>query len=148
MGGSAQSTAAAQGYCCEQASSMAKTEVQGIPALLLEAIDVEDPIAVGGMETYHITVTNQGSAPDRNVVVEVNFEEEFDIASQKGPTSAKISKPKTVQFEPLASLAPGQKATWTVTAKAVKAGDHRTAIKLTSSEFDRPIEETESTRAY
>ncbi|HAV65217.1 MAG TPA: hypothetical protein DCY13_22950, partial [Verrucomicrobiales bacterium] len=36
--------------------------VAGVPAVLLEVVDLDDPVAVGGTATYEITVVNQGSA--------------------------------------------------------------------------------------
>ena len=51
-------TAAAKGVCAEAAASC-ETKVEGIPAILLEVIDLEDPIEVGAQTTYEIKVTNQ-----------------------------------------------------------------------------------------
>jgi len=146
--GSGQSNAKAQGVCCQEASAVAKSDVEGIAALLLEAVDSEDPIQVGGNEKFYITVTNQGSAPDTNIIVKVSFEDQLDYVSSTGPTKAQSVEPKSVEFAPLASLAPGQKATWEVTAKALAEGDHRTSVKLTSDVLSRSVDETESTHIY
>ena len=45
-------------------------------------------------------------------------------------------------------MAPGEKATWTVTVKALKAGDVRFKTKMTSDQLGRPVEETEATNLY
>ncbi|HOW87167.1 MAG TPA: hypothetical protein P5561_05295 [Candidatus Omnitrophota bacterium] len=120
----------------------------GIPAILLEVVDTEDPVQVGGMEKFYVMVTNQGNAVDSDIVVKVDFEENFDYVSSGGPTAGKAESAKTVTFAPLAALAPGQKATWEVTAKAVSEGDHRTSVKLTSDAIQRSVDETEATRIY
>lgn len=120
----------------------------GMPAILLEVIDTEDPVQAGGVEKFYVTVTNQGNADDENIVVKVNFEENLDYVASSGPTQGKSSDVKSVEFAPLASLEPGQKATWEVTAKAVKEGDHRTSVKLTSDAIQRSVDETEATRIY
>jgi len=120
----------------------------GIPAILLEVVDTEDPVQVGGMEKFYVTVTNQGNAPDGNIVVKTEFEENFEYVASAGPTQGKAEGTKGVVFAPLASLAPGQKATWEVTAKAVSEGDHRTSVKLTSDAIQRSVDETEATRIY
>lgn len=146
-GGSGTSVAAAKGYCCQDEAST-PTSVQGIPALLLEVVDTEDPIQIGQTEKYYITVTNQGSAPDTNIVVEVGFEDNFDYVSSSGPTQAKAANAKSVKFGALASLQPGQKATWEVIAKAKSEGDHRTSVKITSDVLTRSVDETESTHIY
>jgi uncharacterized repeat protein (TIGR01451 family) len=147
-GGSGQSVARATGTCCQEASAQAASDVQGIPAILLEVVDTEDPIQVGGTEKLYVTVTNQGSAPDNDIVVKVDFEENLDYVASAGPTQGKSEDVKSVEFAPLASLGAGQKATWEVTAKAVKEGDHRTTIVMTSDAISRPVQETEATRIY
>jgi len=120
----------------------------GMPAILLEVVDTEDPVQVGGMEKFYVTVTNQGNAPDGNIVVKMDFEENFDYVSSSGPTQGKSESVKSVEFAPLASLAPGQKATWEVVAKSLSEGDHRTSVKLTSDAIQRSVDETEATRVY
>lgn len=147
-GGAGQSSASAKGYCCQEVSSLAKTEVEGISALLLEVVDVEDPIQLGGNEKYLVTVTNQGSAPDTNIVVKVGFEEQFDYVSSKGPTKAVVEEAKVVEFAPLASLGAGQKATWELVAQSKAEGDHRISVKMTSDVLSRSVDETESTHVY
>ncbi len=124
------------------------TPVLTMPAILLEVVDTEDPVQVGGMEKFYVTVTNQGNAPDGNIVVKMDFEENFDYVSSAGPTQAKSEAAKSVEFAPLASLAPGNKATWEVTAKSLSEGDHRTSVKLTSDAIQRSVDETEATRIY
>lgn len=120
----------------------------GMPAILLEVVDTEDPVQVGGTEKFYVTVTNQGNADDTNVVVKVGFEENFDYISSKGPTSSQAESAKSVEFAPLAVLGAGQKATWEIVAKALSEGDHRTSVKLTSDAIQRSVDETEATRVY
>ena len=119
-----------------------------MPAILLEVVDTEDPIQVGGTEKFYVTVTNQGNAADSNIVVKMSFEKNFDYVSSSGPTVGTSEDVKSVTFAPLASLAPGQKATWEVVAKASEEGDHRTSVKLTSDVLSRSVDETESTHVY
>lgn len=147
-GGTGESVAQATGTCCSEASAKAASDVEGIPAILLEVVDTEDPIQVGAAEKFYVTVTNQGSAPDNNIVVKMSFEDNLDYVSSSGPTQGKSGDVKSVEFAPLASLGAGQKATWEVTAKAVKEGDHRTTLVMTSDAISRPVQETEATRIY
>ena len=67
--GTFSNTAGASAYCADAVTAWARTSVEGIAAILLEVIDVSDPIELGDSETYQITVTNQGSAPDTNIVI-------------------------------------------------------------------------------
>jgi len=146
--GPAQMAAAAKGVCCQEVSAAAKIDVQGIPAILLEEVDTEDPIKVGSVEKFRVVVTNQGSAPDGHIVLKINFEKNFDYVSSSGPTQAKAESAKAIEFAPLASLAPGQKATWEILAKATEEGDHRAFFNVKSDALDRSVEKVESTRVY
>lgn len=120
----------------------------GMPAILLEVIDTEDPVQVGGMEKFYVTVTNQGNVEDTNIVVRMDFETNFNYASSAGPVRAKSESTKSVEFAPLPTLGAGQKATWEVVARAVSEGDHRASVKLTSDAIQRSVDETEATRVY
>ena len=144
--GRIRNAATATAYCAK-ASDQAMTVVEGIPAILLECVDVEDPIEVGARETYVITVTNQGSAVGTNIVVKCTLPAEQEYVSASGPTT-ESAEDKTVTFAPLRSLAPKAKATYRVITKGVKAGDTRFRVVLTSDQMTSPAEETESTHIY
>ena len=146
--GPVQLAVTAKGACCQEVSAMGKMNVQGIPAILLEAVDTEDPIQVGKMEKFRVVVTNQGTAPDSHIVLKIDFEKNFDYVSSSGPTQAKAESSKAVEFASLVSLAPGQKATWEIVAKATDEGDHRASIHVKSDSIERPVEKIESTRVY
>lgn len=146
--GTVQNEVKAKGTCCQEVTASAKTEVQGIPAILLESSDEQDPIAVGGIEKFRVTVTNQGTAPGKNIVLKVSFEKNFDYVAASGPTQGKAEGVKMVEFAPLASLAPKQKATWEIQAKALEEGDHRFGVSVKSDAIERSVEKTESTRVY
>ena len=120
------------------------TEVLTIPALLLEMVDKQDPVQVGANEVYTIIVLNQGEAEDRDVKVVCRLPEGLSYVDSSGPTKATADGP-TVTFGPIDRLGPKEKATWTVTAKATKAGDVRTKVDLTSEYLRTPVTETEPT---
>lgn len=146
--GSSKMEVKAKGACCQEVSAAVKTEIQGSPALLLDSSVEQNPITVGNIEKFRVTVTNQGTAEDRNIVLKINFEKNFDYVSASGPTQAKAESAKAVEFAPLASLAPQQKATWEIKAKAVEEGDHRFGISVKSDAIERPIAKTDSTRVF
>ncbi|MHC4372037.1 MAG: hypothetical protein ACYSW8_30900, partial [Planctomycetota bacterium] len=62
-------SATASAYCAEAVTSTVRTTVRGIPAVLMEVVDVDDPVRVGERGTYVIRVKNQGSAPATNIRV-------------------------------------------------------------------------------
>jgi len=139
-------TAAATAYC-SKASGLAVTSVKGIPAILLECVDLEDPIELNAKETYVIVVTNQGTAVGTNIVIECTLPDEQAFVSATGPTKTTI-KGKTITFAPLKSLAPKAKTTYRVVVKGIKAGDVRFKVSLTSDQMTSPAGETESTHIY
>jgi uncharacterized repeat protein (TIGR01451 family) len=139
-------TVAATALCAE-ASAEASTEVRGIPAILLECIDVEDPIPVGATERYRITVTNQGSAVDTNIVVSCVLPSQMEFVSADGPTDETVDG-LNVTFAPLEALAPGAAAVYTVSARGTEPADVRFSVELTSDQLTSPARETEPTHIY
>ncbi len=132
---------------CAEANAEAMMEIKGIPAILLEVIDVEDPIEVGGTVTYLITVTNQGSAVGTNISLKATLPPEESFVSADGPTSGTASG-QQIAFEPLPSLAPKAKATYRVIVKGTGVGDVRFRMSMISDQMDSTVDESESTRIY
>ncbi|MBI5329483.1 MAG: DUF11 domain-containing protein [Betaproteobacteria bacterium] len=145
--GSVASNAKASAYCADAAAAAAKTAVVGVPAVLLEVIDVVDPLEVGKETTFIITATNQGTATDINVRIVADLENSMEYVSAGGATENKGAG-RRVEFAPLPTLAPGAKAEWRVTAKALAADDHRLTVNMNSDLRKRPVMETESTTLY
>jgi len=140
-------SATANAYCTETVSSSMRTEVTGIPAVLLEVVDVEDPVRIGSHATYVIRVTNQGSAAATNIRIACILEDNVRYVSSAGATAGSKEGP-TVRFFPLGSLAPQDKAAWRVVVEAVKPGDVRFKVVMTSEQLTRPVEKTEATYLY
>lgn len=148
--GTIRNTATVRAYCAPDASADAEVRVEGIPAILLECIDVDDPIEVGGTETYVIDVTNQGTSPDNNVVIKVTLppEQEFVSAVGAGGVRHTVSG-KLITFAPFGPLQPKARATYRVVVKAIAVGDVRLGVSLTAdSTTSGPVSETESTHQY
>jgi len=145
--GTVSDAATAVAYCAPKVTAKAQTAVAGIPAVLLEVIDLEDPIPVGENVTYEITATNQGSAPGTNIRITCILEDVVSYVSSSGATRGSLAGDK-VTFAPLDSLAPKTKATWRVVVKVAKPGDARFHVRMDLDEFDRPVEETEATHLY
>ncbi len=140
-------TAAVRATCVDEKVARVTTDVAGIPAILLEVIDVADPIEVGGSETYEIRVTNQGTARDENIVIVATLPPEQTYASAAGPTQATVQG-NVVTFASLPALAPKASVTYRVTSTANAVGDVRFAVEMTSTNLTSPVNETEATRQY
>ena len=131
----------------KKANCSLSTDVKGIPAILLEVIDIEDPIETGSDTTYVITVTNQGSAVGTNILITADVQPEATYKDAQGPVAASVSG-RTVSFAPLPSLAPGAKATYRITITGNSVGDTRFRVSMKSDQTDSSVDETESTRIY
>lgn len=140
-------TASATAYCAEGVRASASTSVLGIAAILLEVVDLVDPVEVGTETTYVITATNQGTAVGTNISITCTLEDNYEYVSSGGVTNGSLTG-KVVQFTPLSSLAPKAKATWQVKVKALKTGDVRFKVEMNTDQIERPVEETEATNLY
>ena len=132
---------------CSKGSGEAVTMMKGIPGILLECVDVKDPIEVGAEETYVITVTNQGSAVNTNISMVCVVPAGQEFISATGPTQERFAAGK-VTFAPLESLAPKQSVTYKVVTKGVKAGEALFSVSMMSDQITGPVTETESTNIY
>ena len=140
-------TASVTADCAESAVAKAPTEIAGIPAILLEVIDEEDPIEVGANVTYMIRVTNQGSLAGTNIKIDIQLENAAEYVSASGATNA-TANGKSISLAPVPSLAPKKQAVWKIVVKAVESGDVRFGVNMTSDQIDRPVRETEATNFY
>ncbi len=145
--GSYTSSATANADCADAVSDTCTSGVKGIPAVLLEVIDITDPVEVGGQTTYVITVTNQGSAPDTNVRIVATLPAEQAYVGSTGTTAGTISG-KTITFSPVGTLEVGGQASWRITVRAADAGDVRFRLEMTSDNLTSPVIETEATNLY
>ncbi len=124
-----------------------QTEVRGVPAILLEIIDIEDPVEVGGSVVYEIRVLNQGSAVGTNVRIRCVLPPSQEYISGSGTTEVKVDGP-VLLMDPVQELAAKDSANWRLVVRAVSADDARFQVELSSDQFELPISENESTRQY
>lgn len=145
--GSIETATRATAYCAADAAAQSKTAIIGIPAVLLEVVDLTDPVEIGKTTTYVITATNQGTATDINVRIVAELERAMEFVSGDGAT-ALVAGGNRIEFAPLPKLEPGAKAEWRVNAKAISPSDHRFTVIMTSDLRQRPVMETEATTLY
>ena len=145
--GALENKAIARAYCAGAVTASVKSDVAGIPAILLEVVDLSDPVEVGKNVTYEIIATNQGSATGTNIKIVATLEDSMKFVSAGGATAA-TSDGKTITFAPLPTLAAKAEAKWTVSVTAVKEGDVRFTTVMTSDQLGRPVQETEATNFY
>jgi uncharacterized repeat protein (TIGR01451 family) len=137
----------ASGEMAKRVQTSCATKIIGIPAILLEVIDLDDPIEVGKEVTYEIKVTNQGTAPGTNIRLVCALDPSQEYVSCVGATPAQ-AQGRVVTIDPLPMLEPKAVVSWHVVVKAAAPEDVRFKVELRSDQFERPITEDESTRQY
>jgi len=128
-------------------SDEACTEWRGYPALLIEVIDTEDPLLEGEQTTYVIQITNQGTAQDTNVALNVALPSQLKVVSASGDTKGTISG-NNVSFAAYPVLKAKEIIEFRVVAEAVAEGDARFKAEMKSDLLRTPVPEVESTQVY
>ncbi len=135
---------ARQGLSAEKEQTVV---VEGLASLAFEVQGADEAIEIGGETTYQIHVVNQGSKGASNVRITAIFPPELKALRAEGPTRESVEDHR-VGFEPIARLAPKAEATFRIRAQALKAGDLRVKVQITSDDARQPILKEESTRVY
>jgi len=61
------------------------SRVEGLSAILLEVVDTEDPIEVGGDTAYEIRITNTGSKTETDIKLVCTIPEKMEFKNAQGP---------------------------------------------------------------
>jgi uncharacterized repeat protein (TIGR01451 family) len=130
-----------------EAKASIAVHVEGVPALLLEVVDLEDPIEVGAETTYEIRVVNQGTSPTTNLQIVAMVPDGMTTRDATGPTPHRPQGQQVI-FDKLPSLAPKADALYRVKVVGDKPGDMRFKVQMTSDQLRSPVYEEESTRVY
>ncbi len=139
------STATGEG--AQPVQSSCSTKVVGIPAILLETADLQDPIAVGNEVTYVIKVTNQGSSAGTRVRLVCTLPASEEFVSATGATPVRVQE-RSLTMEALPALEPKAVAAWQVVVRALAADDARFKVEVSSDQFEQPIHKDEATQLY
>ena len=123
------------------------TRVEGIAAILLEVVDVDDPVKVGAETYYEILITNQGTEFAKNVTISATVPDGIAILGSKGPSDGKITG-QTITFKTLPKLAPRADAIYPIKVRTSKPGDLRIEVEASADSLKMPVKELESTKVY
>jgi uncharacterized repeat protein (TIGR01451 family) len=123
------------------------TRVEGIADVVVEVIDSQDPVELGGETVYEIRVTNRGSQPANQVQAAARLSSGCEAIDTQGPTRGKIERAQVV-FAPIASLAPGAVETYQVRVACSQVGQFGFRAFVRCQEQPRPAVEEELTRVY
>jgi uncharacterized repeat protein (TIGR01451 family) len=135
---------AARGMKAEQTL---KTVVEGLSAILMEVVDVDDPVEVGSETAYEIKVTNTGSKAETDLKLTCTLPPQVKLKAVQGPVKYEVAGNEVI-FQSLARLAPRADVVYKVTVTAVQKGDARFKASLTTATLVEPVVKVEPTKVY
>ena len=132
---------------CGSINASAETLWRGMPAILLEVVDTDDPLQKDAETIYVIRVTNQGSEEDKNISIKAVFPKEIIPISVSGAMEGTVTGTK-VELQPIPVLKPKEMIEMRIRAKGGEPGDGRVKVYLKSDLLATPVVEEESTHVY
>lgn len=125
------------------------THVEGLSALLMEMVDLDDPVEVGADTAYEIRVTNTGSKTETNLQLICTVPDKMEFRSAVGPGGLRSHlQGKELTFEPIPKLAPRADVIYRVNVRGVAPGDLRFRARITADGLTEPVLKEESTKVY
>jgi uncharacterized repeat protein (TIGR01451 family) len=126
------------------------TRFVGVSALLVEMVDRDDPIDVGGKTSYPILIKSQGSAAVTNVRLRAFIPSELDLTLVKGPTyyqnGEKTPRGRWIEFAPVPRLDAKGDLNYEIFVDARRPGEVRFRVEVGADQLERgPVVEEEST---
>lgn len=129
------------------AEATADTRIEGTASLVLEVLDLDDPVETGRETAYEVRVRNEGSKEAQNVGMSFELPPGVKLINAKGP-SQHIAESGLVVFRALPALEAGKTAIFQIHVKGSEEGNHRVRARLTSDSIQEPLTVEELTRFY
>jgi uncharacterized repeat protein (TIGR01451 family) len=127
----------------------AVTRVEGLSALLMELVDLDDPVEIGAETAYEIRVTNTGSKTETNLQLVCTIPDKMEFRGAECGAGCKSHlQGKELTFEALPKLAPRADVLYRVKVKGLAAGDLRFRARITADGLTDPVLKEESTKVY
>lgn len=130
-----------------KAEPEAVIQVEGVPAVNFEVVNIENPAEVGKDVTYEIRVLNQGTRPLTNVRLAAGLSDGLQLVGVTGPTKHQATG-QAIGFDPIPRLAVKADVVIRIKAKGTVAGDLRCKVHLACDEFKQPVFKEESTQFF
>ncbi|QDT37481.1 COG1361 S-layer family protein [Stratiformator vulcanicus] len=130
-----------------RAETSVQTEVDGIASLVLEVVDLDDPVEVGRETAYEIRVKNVGTKEAANVDISCKLPEGVMLLDARGPSAHKATG-QVIFFRPLDNLGAGKTAVFQIHVKGSIEGDQRFRVRLASDSITEPLIFEELTKYY
>ena len=127
---------------------MAKTDiatrVESQTSLVMEVVDVDDPIPVGGETTYQIQIANRGSIAAELIQITATVPDGMVAVGVDGNIMYR-AKGQQLTFEPITSLAPQAATVLQVRVKGTKHGTQKFHVAMTCPTMANAVTAEEST---
>ncbi len=137
----------ATGTAGESAQSDCETAMFDVHSVLVEVVDLTDPVPVGDDVNYVIKITNQSDAVDTNLRLVCTVPDSQEFITGTGVTPVRTNG-KTITMDIVPSLDPKAVATWQILTKALSVDDSRFKVEVSGDQFEEPIHREESTHLY
>jgi uncharacterized repeat protein (TIGR01451 family) len=125
------------------------TRVEGLSALLMELVDLDDPLEVGADTAYEIRVTNTGSKTETNLELVCTVPDKMEFRGARSASGCRFRvEGKDVIFDPLPQLAPRTDALYRVNVRGLAPGDLRFRARIKADGLSEPVLREESTHVY
>jgi uncharacterized repeat protein (TIGR01451 family) len=114
--------------------------------LTLTIADSDDPMRVDGQTTYQVTVSNAGSGPAKQVLLNVTLSPEMRLVEVRNPPVKGTPFPRRIQFLPISEVRPDEKISFEVVVTAERAGTGKLRIEAVSQQQRQPVVAEETTQ--
>ncbi len=124
-----------------------ETRVDGTASLVLEIVDLDDPVEIGAATAYEVRIRNEGTKGANNVGLSCELPGGVELIGAKAPAEH-LTKKGLVVFKSLAELAPGKTAIYRIQVRGTLEGNQRFRARLTSDSIQEPLIFEELTKFY
>jgi uncharacterized repeat protein (TIGR01451 family) len=124
-----------------------KMKIDGAASLVLEVVDLDDPVEIGVETAYEIRVGNDGSKEATNVAVSCELPAGIELVRAKGPTPF-VAENALIVFKSLPKLEPGKTAIFRIHVRGKLEGNLRFRARLASDSIREPLNFEELTKFY
>jgi uncharacterized repeat protein (TIGR01451 family) len=122
-------------------------QAEGVPSLMFEVVDLEDPIEVGKETTYEIRITNTGTMHCTNVKLTAAMSDALTVGQVTATVPHKVVG-QTLVFDSIGKLPVKENLTIRVKAKGTMPGDQRFKVQLSCDQLKQPVVKEESTSFF
>jgi len=125
------------------------TRVEGLAALLMELVDLDDPVEIGADTAYEIRITNTGTKTETNLQLNCSLPAQMEFRGAKAPPGINFKQDgKEIVFDAVPKLAPRADLFYRINVRGTEPGDVRFRARIKADDLTEPVLKEESTRIY